>query len=95
MSHRARRPRQRILATIITEKGDRWNDATRDVARSDAERVLEAMIAEHGVDNAVQALDNQGLSGAAYRYLLDPLFAEATRRRLAAHQDPDEPLRDA
>jgi hypothetical protein len=49
--------------------------------------VLEALVAEYGVDAAVQALDNQGFKGSAYTYLLKPLHAEACRRRLRAKGD--------
>ena len=46
--------------------------------------ILEALVAEVGIERAVQTLDNQGLAGYAYRYLLNPLFAEAIRRRGSA-----------
>jgi hypothetical protein len=49
--------------------------------RTDAERVLEAMIAEFGIEKAVIALDNQGFKGSSIRYLLSPLHEEAVRRR--------------
>ena len=39
---------------------------------------------EYGVDAAAQALHNQGFKVEAYKYLLNPLYEEATRRRARA-----------
>lgn len=52
------------------------------MAQSDAQRILEAMIAEFGIEGAVSALDNQGFKGKAYHYLIAPLCEEAYRRRV-------------
>ena len=81
MTHRKGNRKQLILSKIIEDKGDSWNEETRKVATTDAQRVLEALIAEYGVDNAARALDNQGLKGKAYGYLLRPLYSEAINRR--------------
>jgi len=82
MTHRDNNRESLIVPSIIAQKGPAWGDETRKVAQTDAQRVLEAMVAEFGVDGAVRALDNQGFKGSAYRYLLTPLFDEAHRRRL-------------
>jgi len=34
---------------------------------TDAQTILEAIVAEYGVENCVRALDNQDLKGVAYR----------------------------
>ncbi|KXS32531.1 MAG: hypothetical protein AWT59_1364 [Candidatus Gallionella acididurans] len=58
------------------------------------ERIIEALIAEYGVENAELALDKQGMKGSAYRYLLEPLHVQAIRRRRASQSStpvgPDE-----
>jgi len=84
MSHRQNNPEQLILPKVIETKGTDWNDATQKVAQSDAQRVLEAMLAEFGLEEAIRALDNQGFQGASYGYLLKPLHEEAVRRRQRA-----------
>lgn len=84
MTHRKTNPLPVIIEAVIERKADDWNDATATVARTDAQRVLEAMVAEYGIDAAIQALDNQGFTGKSIRYLLTPLYAEATARRAQA-----------
>jgi hypothetical protein len=81
VTHRKANREPLIVSTVIAQKGDAWGEETCKVARTDAQRVLEALVAEYGVEAAVSALDNQGLKGSAYRYLLKPLHAEAVRRR--------------
>ena len=92
MSHRDTHPSRRIVDAVIDQKGDQWGESTRKVARSDAERILEALVAEYGVETAMLALDHQGFEGNAYRHLLTPLFQEAQRRRLRVppHEVDDE-----
>jgi hypothetical protein len=90
-THRDARPRQLILDAVVAERDGRWSAETRRVARSDAQRLLEALIAEMGIEEAVRALDAQGFAGDAYRYLLTPLHAEASRRRAAAGSSKDDP----
>jgi hypothetical protein len=70
-----------IVQTVCETQSNTWSKVTRDTARADAQRVLESLIAELGVENAVQAMHNQGFDGQAYRYLLKPLYEEARRRR--------------
>ena len=81
MTHRKANREPLLVPTVIAKKSESWGEETCKVARTDAQRVLEALIAEYGVENAVHALDKQGLKGSAYRYLLKPLHAEALRRR--------------
>jgi hypothetical protein len=88
MSHRDRNPEPLILAAVIEAKGAAWGEETRKVAQTDAQRLLEALVAELGVEACVQTLDRQGLKGAAYSYLLKPLHAEAIRRRQRHQQAP-------
>jgi len=102
MAHRATNPEPVILGKIIADKGTRWGEETRKVAQTDAQRVLEALVAEYGVEAAVRALDNQGFKGDAMRYLLNPLYEEAIRRRsmvqlsssVASSGDAETPLTD-
>lgn len=81
MTHRKGHPKPQIINAVIAMNADSWGTETQKVARTDAQRVLEAMIAEYGVAKAVLALDKQGFKGPAYRYLLKPLYIEARRRR--------------
>lgn len=81
MTYRKINPEPQILSTVIEQKGDAWNEETQKVVRTDALRILEALIAEYGIENSVKAMDKQGMKGSAYRYLLKPLHAEALRRR--------------
>jgi hypothetical protein len=87
MSHRDRHHQKLLVPAVIEQKGDMWNESTRTLALSDAQRVLEALIAEYGVDATVKALDNQGIAGKSYLYLIRPLHAEAARRRHGAEAD--------
>ena len=90
MTHRKGNREPLILPTVIGLKGDAWGEETRKVARTDAQRILEALIAEYGVENAEQALDKQGMKGSAYRYLLKPLHVEAIRRRRVSQSSTTE-----
>jgi hypothetical protein len=74
----------------MESKGDTWGDETRKVAQSDAQRLLESLVAEVGLEACEQALDRQGFKGSAYRYLVRPLHEEAVRRRLARQGDGGE-----
>lgn len=84
MTHRKTNPLPVIIEAVIERKSGDWNDATATVARTDAQRVLEAMVAEYGIDAAIQALDRQGFTGKSIRYLLTPLHTEAVERRAKA-----------
>jgi len=88
-THRDEHPEPLIVPTVIESKGANWGTETKKVAERDTQRVLEALIAEFGVDAAIRALDNQGLRGSSYGYLLKPLYEEAVNRRAraGAHQD--------
>jgi len=94
VTHRKSNREPLIVPTVIAQKGDDWNEETHKVACTDAQRILEALIAEFGVENAVQALDNQGLKGSAYRYLLKPLHVEALRRRRVNQSSTSEPVNE-
>lgn len=69
------------MEAVIAAQGDRWSDATRQTARSDANRILEALVSDIGVQGVIDAMDRQGFEGAAYRYLIAPLFDESASRR--------------
>ncbi len=81
MSYRDGTRRPVILSALFEQKADTWGEATRKVAMTDAQRMLEALVAEVGFEATLQAMENQGFESGAYRYLLAPLHAEAVRRR--------------
>ena len=83
-SHRKLHPEPSIVPTVIAAKSASWGRETNRVAEADAQRVLEALIAEVGVEATVVAMNKQGFQGKAYRYLLVPLHAEAVERRARA-----------
>jgi hypothetical protein len=86
MAHRASNRQPGIIRKVIADKEMSWGQATRKTAQIDAQCVLEAFVAEYGVEAAVRALDNQGFKGDAMLYLLKPLHEEAIHRRLMAQQ---------
>ena len=81
MSYRQRNPRKNLLEAVIEKQSAKWGDATGQTARSDALRVLEALVSEIGVEGTISAMDKQGFEGAAYRYLISPMYEEAESRR--------------
>ncbi len=81
MSSRDRHPRRTVVEAVIEKKGESWNDSTRKVVRTDAQRILESLIAEYGIEASVRAMEYQGFEGEAYRYLLGPLYDESIARR--------------
>jgi hypothetical protein len=81
MAHRDTHPEPGIVDKIMADKATTWAEDVRQAAPTDAQSVLEALLAEYGVGAAVRALDNQGFLGEAMRYLLNPLYEEALRRR--------------
>ncbi len=87
-THRSKNPQSLILAEVNRIKAGDWSTSTEQTAATDAQRILEAMVAEYGVDAAIQALDNQGFQGKSMRYLLAPLFEIAISRRAIARRDP-------
>lgn len=84
-SPRKRRPERAIIPTVIAAKGAAWNASTQKVAAEDAQRVLEALLAEVGIEQAKAALTNHGFDSQSYGYLLSPLHAEAIARRERTH----------
>ena len=84
MSYRSNHRKPTILRALIKQKGAGWNKTTRELAPVDGQRVLEALVAEVGVEGAKEALKKQGFEAGAYEYLLQPLYEEAQARRLAA-----------
>jgi len=78
-----------IIETIIKAKGDAWGESTQTTVRSDAQRILESLVAECGVDGTEAIMNKHGFEGAAYRYVIKPLYDEA-RVRLALTQGNDE-----
>lgn len=49
MSHRDQQRQPVILTALIEQKGDNWNAETHKVVMTDSQRVLEAVVAEIGV----------------------------------------------
>jgi len=43
MTHRKGNREPLILPTVIEQKGEAWGEETRKVARTDAQRILEAL----------------------------------------------------
>jgi hypothetical protein len=84
-SPRRSRPEPLIIPTVIAAKGVTWNAATAEVAATDAQRLLEALVAEVGVEGTVTALRNHGFDPTSYGYLLSPLHQEAADRRKRAN----------
>ena len=84
MSYRSNHRKPKIIRALIKQKGAGWNKATQELAPDDGQRVLEALVAEIGVEGAKEALRKQGFEAGAYEYLLQPLYEEAQARRLAA-----------
>ena len=84
MSYRSNHPKPKILRALIKQKGAGWNKVTQELAPDDGQRVLEALVAEVGVEGAKEALRKQGFEAGAYEYLLQRLYEEAQARRLAA-----------
>ena len=81
MSLRDKEPQKLIVEAVIKNKVNDWSKSTQVTARSDAQRILESLISEYGIDNAVEAMNKQGFEGKAYRYLLTPMYTEARSRR--------------
>ena len=70
---------KRIIDVIADRPG--LTKATQKTYRREAENVLEALIAEFGIEHALIALKNQGYVAKSYRSLLKRLYAEASDRR--------------
>lgn len=70
-----------IIDHVVNRHGAWVTQSSRDTARHDANTVLEALLAEHGVDGAVRAMLNQGFVNPV-ETVIRPLYDEAMRRRL-------------
>jgi hypothetical protein len=69
------------LIDAVAEDPDRpWKDNTRDQFAIDANAILEALLAETGVEATLAALQRQGFRGH-YRHVVEPLYREAISRR--------------
>lgn len=79
-----------LVEAVIESKGDTWSQSTRDTARTDAQRILEALVAEHGIAATMRALENQGFTAEACGYVLKPLHEEAVARRVAVRAPAPE-----
>jgi len=79
----------RLIDAVANDADRAWKDNTRVQFAIDANAVLEALLAEHGVEGALAALTNQGFRGR-YRHVVEPLHAEAVARRLLRQQAPPE-----
>ena len=55
--------------------------STKKTYRREAENVLEALIAEFGIEHTLIALKNQGYVAKSYKSLLKRLYEEAESRR--------------
>jgi hypothetical protein len=71
-----------LIDAVVSDPERRWDQSTRtpSTATTDANCVLEALLAEVGVDAEVAAVRNQGFNGDL-RYVIDPLYREAIKRR--------------
>ena len=90
MTKRSKKPQTVIIEKVIEEKGSAWNESTQEVARTDAQRVLESLVAEHTVDEVEEALNRQGFKGDSYGYLLKPLSKLAKKRRIAQVENEND-----
>jgi len=81
MAHRTDNPEPGIVNKLLAEKATTWASDVLQAAPTDSQHVLEALLAEFGVEAAIRALDNQGFFGEAMRPLLNSLYIEAVRRR--------------
>ena len=90
MSYRKHNHEKPIVAQVMEEKASSWSEETHKVALTDTQRILEALVADLGVNECVNAMDRQGFKGSAYTYLLNPLFIEAGRRRSLYLVEGDE-----
>ncbi|HAI14571.1 MAG TPA: hypothetical protein DCM28_22890 [Phycisphaerales bacterium] len=69
-----------IINKVIDDHVNSGQWHSDDPSRNDSSCVLEALLAEYGIDAAVDALKRQGFAGD-YRYLIKPLYEEAILRR--------------
>jgi hypothetical protein len=81
VSQRGKQRQKLFVEAVIESHEGSWSDSTKRTARSDAHRILEALVAEYGVEKSILAMNKQGFEGKAYSYLLKPMHAEARSRR--------------
>jgi len=74
---------KRIIDAVPSDPKRPWNNTTRrETFPADANAILEALIAEYGVEATLEALVKQGFSPTGdYRYAAQPLYEEAIARR--------------
>ncbi len=99
MAHRDTHPEPGIVDKVLADKQAEWSEEKRARAGTDAQHILETLVAFSGVEGTVNALIGQGFDGDAMRYLLKPLYQEAVRRRRIVQptwfdvdDDPERPL---
>ena len=78
MSYRSNHPKPKILRALIKQKGTGWNKATQELAPDNGQRVLEALVAEVGVEGAKEALPT-GSKGSR-RERMNTCFNRCTRK---------------
>ena len=81
MSQRGKQRQKLIVEAVIESHEGSWSESTKRTVRSDAHRILEALVAEFGVEKSILAMNKQGFEGKAYSYLIKPMYIEARSRR--------------
>jgi|GEM_PF-5843342 len=71
---------RRLIDAVTKDQKRSWKDVTRKTHATDANDVLEALIAECGSEKALEAVRNQCLQGN-YRQIIEILYEEAVARR--------------
>jgi len=72
MSSRKRKPQGLVVEAVIQQMEESWNASTREVARTDSSRVLEALMPEYGIDGGHGGARPAGIYGIG---LLVPIIA--------------------
>jgi len=70
----------RLIDEVTNDADLPWKDNTRDQFAIDSNAVLEALLAEYGVEAAVIAVHRQGFRGK-YRHIIERLHPIAVARR--------------
>jgi hypothetical protein len=81
VSKRGKQRRKLIVEALIEDHKGSWSESTERTVRSDSHRILEALVAEYGIEETIQAMNRQGFEGKAYGYLVKPMYAKARSRR--------------
>lgn len=87
-----KKPRLRPLVQSVIDSQGQWAKPSVEVNTTDAQRILESLVAEYGVDATVAAMDRQGFKGQAYKTLIALLHREALARRAQRHATASAPL---